>query len=307
VSGKQYGKVAVLMGGLSAEREISLKSGKAVHEALRRQQVDAHAIDVGNDVIQVLQRGNYDRAFIALHGRLGEDGVIQGVLQMLGLPHTGSGVLGSALSMDKLRCKRLWNGAGIPNPDYVVLRSQADLKQAAEQLGFPLIVKPAREGSSLGISKVRAPAQLAGAWELAKKYDDDVFAEDCIEGMELTAAILGDEELPLIRLETPREFYDYEAKYFLDTTRYFCPCGLDANGEKEILQLARRVFDLLGCSGWGRVDFMLDSDGNPYALEMNTVPGMTDHSLVPMAAKHAGLSFDQLVLRILDSSGEKRP
>ena len=306
MSGKQYGKVAVLMGGLSAEREISLKSGNAVFAALQRQQVDAHAIDVGNDVIQVLQRGHYDRAFIALHGRLGEDGVIQGVLQMLGLPYTGSGVLGSALSMDKLRCKRLWNGAGIPNPDYVVLRGQPDLKQAAEQLGFPLIVKPAREGSSLGISKVRAPEQLAGAWELAKKYDDDVFAEDCIEGMELTAAILGDQELPLIRLETPREFYDYEAKYFLDTTRYYCPCGLDANDEKEIRQLARRVFDLLGCSGWGRVDFMLDSDGNPYALEMNTVPGMTDHSLVPMAAKHAGLSFDQLVLRILDSSGEKR-
>jgi len=307
VSGKQYGKVAVLTGGLSAEREISLKSGKAVFEALRRQHVDAHAIDVANDIIQVLQRGNYDRVFIALHGRLGEDGVIQGVLQMLGLPYTGSGVLGSALSMDKLRCKQLWNGAGIPNPAYVVLHSQTDLEPAVEQLGFPLIVKPAREGSSLGISKVRVLAQLASAWELAKKYDDDVFAEDCIEGMELTAAILDDEELPLIRMETPREFYDYEAKYFLDTTRYYCPCGLDANNEKEIQQLARRAFDLLGCSGWGRVDFMLDRDGNPYALEMNTVPGMTDHSLVPMAAKHAGLSFDQLVLRILDGSGEKRP
>lgn len=299
---QDFGKVAVLMGGLSAEREVSLKSGAAVLAALRRQGVDAHGIDVGKDILQVLAAGHYARAFIILHGRYGEDGVIQGALEMLGLPYTGSGVMGSAIGMDKLACKRLWNGAGVPNAPFAVLEGEGDIAAVAEQLKFPLFVKPAREGSSLGISKAKNIAELRQAWALARQYDPLVFAERGIAGMELTAAILGTQVLPLIRLETPREFYDYQAKYFLDTTRYHCPCGIDPVLEQRIQEIARRAFDLLNCSGWGRVDFMLDAAGNPYVLEINTVPGMTDHSLVPMAAKNAGIDFDTLCVRILATS-----
>ena len=299
---KAYGKVAVLMGGLSAEREVSLKSGGAVLAALQKRGVDAHGIDAGKDVMQILERGQYDRAFIALHGRWGEDGVIQGALEVLGIPYTGSGVLGSALGMDKLRCKLLWAGCGIPTPDYAVYTGNKQLEAMAARLGFPLFVKPAHEGSSIGIGKATSLEELRRACEHAAQFDSTVLIERCIVGQELTAGLLGATELPLIRLETPRAFYDYEAKYLLDSTRYLCPSGLDAEQERKIQKIARQAFDSVGCSGWGRVDFMLDHQGAPYVLEVNTVPGMTDHSLVPMAAKHAGLSFDELVLRILETS-----
>ncbi len=299
-----YGKVAVLMGGLSAEREVSLKSGGAVLAALRKQGVDAHGIDAGKDVLQVLARGQYARAFIALHGRGGEDGVIQGALEVLGIPYTGSGVLGSALGMDKLRCKQLWIGCDIPTPEFAVYSGESTLAAIAQRLGYPLFVKPVHEGSSIGIGKAGNLDELRRACTEAARYDHSVLIERCIVGPELTAGILGERELPLIRLETPRSFYDYEAKYLLDSTRYHCPSGLTPEQERRVQALARRAFASVGCRGWGRVDFMLDAAGLPYVLEVNTVPGMTDHSLVPMAARHAGLSFEQLAMRILEISLE---
>lgn len=299
---KDYGKVAVLMGGPSAERVISLKSGEAVLAALRRRGVDAHGVDAGRDVLRVLEAGGFDRAFIVLHGRWGEDGVIQGALETLGIPYTGSGVLGSALGMDKLRCKQLWRGCGIPTPEFELLGAGCDLKKVVERLGLPLFVKPAREGSSLGITKVTSAGQLEAAWNAASRFDDLVIAERGIAGAELTAALLGEEDLPLIRLETATAFYDYEAKYVRDDTRYHCPSGLAPHEERRVQKLARAAFAALSCSGWGRVDVMLDGEGNPYVLEVNTVPGMTDHSLVPKAAAAAGIGFDELVLRILETS-----
>lgn len=299
---RDFGKVAVLMGGLSAEREVSLNSGARVHEALRTQGVDAHAIDAGEDVLDILQNGNFDRAFIVLHGRGGEDGTLQGALEMLGIPYTGSGVLGSALAMDKLRCKYAWLGAGLPTPEFVVLDAHSDLNAAVQTLGLPLIVKPANEGSSIGITKVTAADQLADAWSAANRYDHTVIAERCITGPEYTASLLGAEALPLIRLETPHAIYDYDAKYHADTTRYFCPCGVPAGQEQAFRQLALRAFEVLGCSGWGRVDFLCDAAGKPWLIEANTVPGMTDHSLVPMAARAAGISFEALVWRILEAT-----
>ena len=301
-----FGKVAVLMGGPSAEREVSLKSGNAVLAALKRQDVDAHGIDADKSTLRLLEDGGFDRVFIVLHGRWGEDGVIQGALEVLDIPYTGSGVLGSALGMDKLRSKYLWSAAGIPTPEYAMLEPGIDLGKVAAKLGLPMFVKPAREGSSLGISKAKTMAELKVAWETASKYDDQVIAERFIDGAELTCGILGDRALPLIRIETDREFYDYEAKYILDTTRYLCPCGLPADRERAIQALAQRAFDALGCSGWGRVDFMFDKAGQIYALEVNTVPGMTDHSLVPQAAKQAGMDFDRLVLRILETADVRR-
>ncbi|MEO5573530.1 MAG: D-alanine--D-alanine ligase [Gammaproteobacteria bacterium] len=297
-----FGKVAVLFGGLSAEREVSLKSGKAVYDALIRRSVDAHAIDAGKDVLQVLAAGNFSRVFIALHGRGGEDGTLQGALETLGLPYTGSGVLGSALSMDKLRTKLLWLSAGLPTPAFAVLKPHAKLDKVVEKLGLPLMVKPAHEGSSIGISKVTEAAQMAAAWQAAAAHDSCVIVERCVEGPEYTAALLGSQALPLVRLETPHEFYDYAAKYSADSTRYFCPAGLSAEQEQSFQTLARRAFDTLGCSGWGRVDFMCDAQGQPWLIESNTAPGMTDHSLVPMAARHAGIEFDDLVWRILEGS-----
>ena len=301
-----FGKVAVLMGGPSAEREVSLKSGNAVLAALKRSGIDAHGIDADKSTLRRLEDGGFDRVFIVLHGRWGEDGVIQGALEVLDIPYTGSGVLGSALGMDKLRSKYLWSATGVPTPEYVMLESGIDLGKVAAKLGLPVFVKPVREGSSLGISKAKTVAELKLAWETAAKYDDQVIAERFIDGAELTCGILGGLALPLIRIETDREFYDYEAKYILDTTRYLCPCGLTADQECAIQTLAQRAFDALGCSGWGRVDFMLDKTGQAYALEVNTVPGMTDHSLVPKAAKQAGMDFDQLVLRILETADVRR-
>lgn len=303
---RNFGKVAVLMGGPSAEREVSLKSGNAVLAALKRKGVDAHGFDADKSTLRQLEDGKFERVFIVLHGRWGEDGVIQGALEVLDLPYTGSGVLGSALGMDKLRTKYLWSAAGIPTPEYAVLNAGTDFDKVSAKLGLPVFVKPVREGSSLGVSKAKTVAELKTAWKSAAKFDDLVIAERFIDGAEITCGILGDQALPLVRIETDREFYDYEAKYILDTTRYLCPCGLPAEQERAIQELALRAFRALGCSGWGRVDFMLDKSERAYAIEVNTVPGMTDHSLVPKAAKQAGMGFDELVLRILETADVKR-
>lgn len=298
---KDFGKVAVLLGGHSAEREVSLKSGAAVLDALRSRGVDAHPVDPGPDVLQVLTAGGYQRAFVILHGRGGEDGVIQGALEVLGLPYTGSGVLSSALGMDKYRCKLVWRGMGLPTPEFVVLRQESDLDRAAE-LGFPLMIKPAHEGSSIGMARVDDPEQLARGWRAAAKYDALVLAERWILGAEYTCAVLAGEALPLIRLETPHAFYDYEAKYFANTTRYHCPSGLPEDQELRLRKLALDAFAAVGCEGWGRVDLMVDQTGAPWLLEVNTAPGMTDHSLVPMAARARGIEFDELVWRILETT-----
>lgn len=302
----EFGRVAVLMGGASAEREISLQSGAAVLTALQRRGVDAHGIDVGGDIVSRLLDGGFDRVFVALHGRGGEDGVMQGTLKTLGLPYTGSGVLGCALSMDKLRTKRLWAGAGLPTPDFAVLSGEADFGPALERIGVPLVVKPVSEGSSLGMSLVESAAELPAAWEAARRLDPQVFAERRIDGAEYTATVLGDEVLPLIRVETSHAFYDYDAKYQAADTRYVCPCGLPVRVESDLQTLARRAFDALDCRGWGRVDLLCDSEQRPWLIEVNTVPGMTDHSLVPMAAEAAGMGFDDLVWRILETACGQR-
>jgi D-alanine-D-alanine ligase len=297
-----FGRVAVLMGGWSAEREVSLVSGRAVLQGLRNRGVDAHAVDVTRATVRQVADGGYDRAFIVLHGRGGEDGVIQGLLESCGIPDTGSGVLASALAMDKLRTKQLWLGAGLPTPPFVLIADDADFAGTVEAIGLPLIVKPANEGSSLGMSKVESAADLGRAWAAAREFDNEVFAERWIDGGEYTASVLGEQVLPLIRIETPRVFYDYTAKYHADDTRYHCPAGLDQAEEERFAALARRAFDALGCAGWGRVDLIRDRQGRPWLIEVNTVPGMTDHSLVPMAARAAGIDFDELVLRILAGS-----
>jgi len=297
-----FGKVAVLMGGNSSEREISLKSGAAVLQSLLRSGVDAHAVDPAKeDLLQIRQSG-FDRAFIILHGRGGEDGVIQGALEAIGLPYTGTGVMGSALGMDKLRSKQLWQGAGLSTPAYKVLDGDCDFEQVAREIGLPMIVKPATEGSSIGMSKVVQAEALSAAWQKAAKNGADVLAEHWVDGAEYTVAILQDEALPVIRVETARDFYDFEAKYQSDDTGYICPCGLSDAQEKTLQQLALEAFDVVGCRGWGRVDLMCDLQGDAWLIEVNTVPGMTDHSLVPMAAKAAGIEFDQLVWRILETS-----
>jgi D-alanine-D-alanine ligase len=295
-------KVAVILGGKSAEREVSLKSGALVLAALRARGMDAHAFDPAEQGIEALIAGRYERAFIALHGRFGEDGTLQGALEWLGLRYTGSGVLGSALAMDKLRAKRLWMAEGLPTPPFEILDATSDLRAVAKRLGLPLMVKPVNEGSSIGMSKVRAAGGLEEAYALAVNYDRAVIAEKFIEGSELTAGILGEQVLPLIKLETPRDFYDYQAKYLADDTRYLIPCGLPAAREREIQHLCLQAFRALGCSGWGRVDLMLDRAGDPWLLEVNTVPGMTDHSLVPMAARAAGLTYEDLCMSILEGS-----
>ena len=302
VSSRKYGKVAVLLGGRSAEREISLRSGNMVLGALQRKGVDAHPFDPQDQGLEQLIAQRFDRVFVALHGRFGEDGTVQGALEYLGLPYTGSGVMASALAMDKWRTKLLWQAAGVPTPPYELLSNASDFLGVATRLGLPLMVKPAREGSSIGMSKVTSVEKVGAAYELAAQYDDVVIAERFIEGLEVTAAILADEALPLIRLETPRTFYDYEAKYFADNTRYICPCGLPAAEERAIQAQALRAFKLIGCSGWGRIDVMVDRAGEAYLLEVNTIPGMTDHSLVPMAARARGIEFDELCLRILESA-----
>jgi D-alanine-D-alanine ligase len=300
MNARAFGKVAVLLGGRSAEREVSLRSGAMVLNALRRRGVDAQAFDPQEKDLAALIAGKFDRVFIALHGRYGEDGTIQGALELLGIPYTGSGVLASALAMDKWRTKLVWLAAGIPTPRCELLDAAGDFAAVAARLGLPLMVKPANEGSSIGMSKVRAAADLEEAYALAANYDSVVLAEQFIDGPELTAAVLGDEALPLIRLETPRAFYDYEAKYSAADTRYIIPCGLAPGEEAAVRRQALAAFGALGCRGWGRVDLMRDAAGKSWFIEANTSPGMTDHSLVPMAARHAGLSFEDLVLRILE-------
>lgn len=301
----RYGKVAVLMGGRSAERAISLKSGMAVLQALQSAGVDAHGLDAADaDFARALAGGGYARVFIALHGRGGEDGVMQGMLEVLGLPYTGSGVLASALAMDKLRTKQVWNGAGIPTPPFTPLRDAAAVEALRDTLRYPVIVKPAHEGSSIGISKVETGGELRAAWQTARRYDEEVFAEQWITGREFTAGILGSGALPLIRLETPNTFYDYDAKYQANTTRYLIPCGLEAAREQALQMQALAAFRAVGAGGWGRVDFMLDEAGQAWFIEVNTIPGLTDHSLVPMAARASGIDFTALVCRILDTTLE---
>jgi len=303
IEARRYGKVAVLLGGHSAEREISLLSGRAVLGALQAAGVDAHPVDAADsNLLEQLTSGGFNRAFIALHGRGGEDGVIQGLLEAIGMPYTGSGVLGSALGMDKLRTKQIWQSAGIPTPAFSVLPDVAAVTAASDELAYPVIIKPVHEGSSIGVSKVDSPDGLLIAWHHAAQYDDSIIAEQWIDGVEYTAGILHDIALPLIRLETPNLFYDYAAKYHADTTRYLIPSGLDVDQEAQLQSLALAAFRAVGASGWGRVDFMLDASGQPWFIEVNTVPGLTDHSLVPMAASAAGTDFTVLVCRILDTS-----
>ena len=295
-----FGKVAVLFGGRSAEREVSLKSGAAVLAALLKSGVDAHAFDPATGNLQALKDEGFDVAFIALHGRYGEDGTVQGALELLGIPYTGSGVMASALGMDKWRSKLVWQAGGLPIPEYLMLDEQSKDHEVVEKLGLPLFVKPANEGSSVGISKVKAESDLQAAYRHAAQYDSLVIAERSISGGEYTVAILGDVALPVIKIEPAGEFYDYEAKYLRDDTRYLCPSGLNDVQEKNMQRLARQAFALIGGQGWGRVDFLMGDEGQMYVLEANTSPGMTDHSLVPMAAREAGIDFGELVLRVLE-------
>jgi D-alanine-D-alanine ligase len=295
-----FGKVAVLLGGRSAEREVSLNSGAAVLAALLRSGVDAYPFDPATQNLQALVDDGFDRAFIALHGRYGEDGTVQGALELLGIPYTGSGVMASALGMDKWRSKLVWQAGGVPIPDYALLDERSDWNAVAQRLGLPLFVKPANEGSSVGISKVTKASELPAAYREAARHDPLVLAESFIGGGEYTVAILGEQALPVIKIEPAKEFYDYEAKYLRNDTRYLCPSDLSAAQEAEMQRLAKQAYALIGGHGWGRMDFLKDTAGKLYVLEANTSPGMTDHSLVPMAARQAGLSFEQLVLRILE-------
>ena len=303
----KLGKVGVLLGGKSGEREISLMSGKGVLEALLSKGVNAHAFDTGEQSIADLAAQKFDRVFIALHGRFGEDGTMQGVLEQLAIPYTGSGVLASALAIDKQATKRLWSSFELATPKFQMLHAKSDWNAVVQDLGLPIIVKPAREGSSLGLSKVTVASDLPKAFELAAKLDRDVMAEQCIVGEELTCPIVGEgltaQALPVIRIVAPDSNYDYHNKYFSDDTKYLCPTGLDISVEKKVQELALAAYQALGCRGWGRADVMIDNKtGQPYLLEMNTAPGMTSHSLVPMAAKAAGVAYPELVLWLLSKA-----
>ncbi len=299
---QDFGKVAVLMGGSAAEREISLRSGNAVYQALKNRGVDVVAVDVTGNLIEAVSGLKADRVFNIIHGRGGEDGVLQAILEVIGLPYTGSGVMASALSMDKLRTKLCWQGMGLSTPRWFLLKSEQDIDACIADLGFPVIVKPAQEGSSIGMSKAQNPHELAAALKLAMQYQCDVYAEQWISGKEYTVAVLAGEALPAIRLETPNTFYDFDAKYCADTTQYHCPCGLPPEREKALQDLAVTACEGLNVEGWARVDVFIDDSDRSQLIEVNTVPGMTDHSLVPMAAKAAGVDFDELVWRILETS-----
>ncbi|HXS53546.1 MAG TPA: D-alanine--D-alanine ligase [Usitatibacter sp.] len=296
------GKVAVLMGGSSAEREVSLISGKAVLEALRSRGVDAHAFDPAERSLFELKTEGYERVFIALHGRFGEDGTVQGALEAMGIPYTGSGVMASALSMDKWRTKLVWHAAGIPTPRFAMIDRTSTWSRISDLLGLPVIVKPSREGSTIGLTKVRRVEEFPAAYELAARYDELVLAEEFVPGKELTASILGGVALPLVRIEAPQGNYDYQNKYFTDETKYFCPSGVDARLEDEIRAAALRSFRVLGCRGWGRADVMVRSDDSYSFLEMNTAPGMTGHSLVPIAARAVGIDYPELCVRVLEEA-----
>jgi D-alanine-D-alanine ligase len=295
-----FGKIAVLFGGRSAEREVSLMSGGNVLKALQQAGLDAHPFDPAEREIFDLKREGFSRVFIALHGGHGEDGTVQGALELMGIPYTGSGVMASALAMDKVRTKMVWTAAGIPTPRFEVVDAGSDWAGVAKRLGLPLIIKPAREGSTIGLTKVTAAAQLPDAYALASRHDPLVMAEEFIAGEELTAGFLGDQALPLIRIEAPQGNYDYQNKYFSDETKYHCPCELPETEELRIRAMVMKSAQALGCAGWGRADLIRRADGSVQFLEMNTSPGMTGHSLVPMAAREAGLSFNDLVLRILE-------
>jgi D-alanine-D-alanine ligase len=307
VEAAEFGKVAVLYGGASTEREISLVSGAAVLAALKRRGIDATGVDPREESLFDLRQRGFDRAFIALHGPGGEDGSVQGALEVLGLPYTGSGVQGSSLGMDKLRTKRLAAALGVMTAESMVLRTLADCAVAVERLGLPLIVKPATQGSSVGMSKVVNVDEMEPAYRAAAAVDDVVFAEKWISGAEYTVAVLHRRVLPAIRIETANAFYDYEAKYQRNDTRYHCPAGLSAQAESHLASLALAAFDAIGAEGWGRVDFMADHTGRSLLLELNTVPGMTDHSLVPMAARAAGIDFDELCWQVLETSFVRQP
>jgi len=298
----EFGRVAVLLGGHSSERDVSLLTGAAVLEALGRRGVDAHGWDPAEKPMRDFAAAAFDRVWIALHGPGGEDGALQGLLQWLDIPYTGSGVMASALAMDKVRCKHLFRATGIPTPDYEVIGSPADARAAGERLGYPLIVKPSGQGSSVGMSRVARPGDLGKAVAMALQYGDTALLETCITGAELTVSVLQGRALSSIRIETPRVFYDYRAKYESESTRYICPGTADATQEARFADLALAAFEAIGCSGWGRVDFMTGDDGQPLVLEVNTVPGMTSHSLVPMAARKDGIDFDELCWRILETS-----
>lgn len=303
---KSLGKVVVLFGGKSAEREVSLKSGSMVLAALQRQGVDAHGFDPAERSLVELAQGGFDRAMISLHGRFGEDGTIQGALEYLGLPYTGSGVMASAVAMDKMLTKAAWLSQGLPTPDYVRLSPGFDVKQVVQRLGLPLIVKPAQEGSTLGLTKVKKEEDLLAAFELAYRYDANVLAEKFIQGMELTVPVMGEgaeaHALPVIRIQAPEGNYDYHNKYVGNETQYFCPSGLDAAFDAKVQALCVKAYQVLGCAGWGRADVLVDDQGQPWLLEMNTSPGMTDHSLVPMSARAVGIEYDELVLRMAASA-----
>jgi D-alanine-D-alanine ligase len=301
-----FGRVAVLFGGDSSEREISLLSGQAVLAALKKRGVDAHPFDPRDLPLAELVAQRFERVWIALHGPGGEDGTLQGALDYLGVPYTGSGVMGSAIGMDKLRSKRLALAVGVPTADFVVLAGPQDFDTALERLGLPLIVKPATQGSSVGMTKVERAGDLPAAFRAAVQLEPLVFAESWIPGKEYTVAILQQQALPSIRIETPRVFYDYEAKYFRDDTRYFCPSGLGASAESHLKSLALAAFEAAGASGWGRADFIMDATGRPLFLEINTIPGMTSHSLVPMAARAVDIDFEELVWRVLETSFTRR-
>ena len=299
---KKFDRVAVLYGGTSSEREVSLNSGIAVHNALGSMGIDSLLFDTKDRSLSELVDLKVDAAIIMLHGKSGEDGTVQGALDMLGIPYTGSRVAACALAMDKWRTKVVLRGLGLATPDFVLIRDESDLADASTRLGFPLFVKPAREGSTIGISKVSNENELAVAVRIARGYDDLVIAEKSVNGAELTVAIVGNETLPVVRIEAPNNNYDYQAKYMSDETKYFCPSGLPAKLEEEIQSLGYSAFEAVGCRGWGRVDIMLDEFSRPWVLEVNTVPGMTNHSLVPKAALQSGISFEALVRRILETS-----
>lgn len=297
-----FGKVAVVMGGWGAEREVSLNSGAAVLAGLLEQGVDAHAVDADRNILTTLQNQKFDRVFNILHGRGGEDGVLQGALDILEIPCSGCGVMASAISMDKLMTKRIWTGSGLKTPAFAVLNDATDFDAVVAEYGLPLMVKPADEGSSVGMTKVTQADELQPAYEKAKQYHCAVFAEQWVSGTEYTISIVGEKILPIIKVETDSAFYDYEAKYQSEETRYLCPCGLEAAAETEMQALAKLAFDTLGASGWGRIDLMQDEQGQAWLIELNTVPGMTSHSLVPKAAAAAGLSFGELVVKILETA-----
>lgn len=299
VAETEFGKVAVLMGGLSAEREISLLSGNAVLAALKDRGINACGVDVDENIINQLVAGNFQRAFIALHGRGGEDGTMQGLLEVMQLPYTGSGVTASSIAMDKLKTKQIWLSMGLPTPEFYIIDSEQSCEKALEALDLPLFIKPVLEGSSIGLSKVEKKEELLPAWKRAQQCGGTVIAERWIEGDEYTAAILDDHVLPMIKLETTHKFYDYDAKYNAHDTQYICPCGLPEDIESKFAELARKAFNAVDASAWGRVDFIVDHNNQPWLIEINTVPGLTSHSLVPMAAKQAGISFDELVVKIL--------